>query len=239
MAIAFRAGTSIAVASGNSPLLLTKPTGLTEGDVMIAIVGGANDYTTTNSAGFTELFDTFNAEGNQVQMGVYYKVATASDVSATDFSFTTSSGADMAGCLLAFSGVDNTDPIGGSNGTTSATDSSNPSFTGFTPDGANCMYIMAWNHCESSRTASGYAMATSDPGWTEFLDMSGNLTDTGRPFAMSVAYSAVRPESTATGNFSVTFSANEQRYAGFMLALNPATSGATSSFQTNLPLMGV
>ncbi|WP_338226614.1 PKD-like domain-containing protein [Algoriphagus taiwanensis] len=123
--IALRGSTTNTIANNSNPANLTltidKPTGLAVGDLMIATIGQSdNDSDNLNTAivasGWT-IIDSrlIGSNGNNRWWGtVLYKVATAADVAAANFSFTGDPDAEsMVGGITAFSGVDPTNPFFG------------------------------------------------------------------------------------------------------------------------------
>lgn len=215
----FESISSVSVTGGH-PLNIPKPSGLQVGDLMVAIIGAPNDFTTSSADGFTELYDFYVNEGNMCHMGVYWKIATAADVSATDFTFNTSTGQYINGCIMRISGANQSTPINASNSNANTTNTSNPTFNGITPSVGNCLMIVAVNHADQQRSVSGYTIPTNNPSWTERYDAQGLTGDTNRGFGMAVA-TAPRPQTTATGNWSCTYSGGELRQAGVIIAIAP------------------
>lgn len=215
----FESISSVSVTGGH-PLNIPKPSGLQVGDLMVAIIGAPNDFSTSSSDGFTELYDFYANEGNMCHMGVYWKIATASDVAATDFSFTTNTSQSINGCILRISGANQTNPINASSNNINTANTSNPSFSGITPSIGNCLMLVAVNHADNQRSVSGYTIPNDNPSWTERYDAQGVTGDTGRGFGMAVA-TAPRPQTTATGNWSCTYSGGELRQVGVIIAIAP------------------
>ncbi|HEY5059542.1 MAG TPA: hypothetical protein VII51_11060, partial [Gaiellaceae bacterium] len=117
-----------AVASANNgggatTLLIAKPAGLAVNDLMIAQVtvrGGTGEFTCAPAAtgAWTDVFTTNN--GTTLQQVLYYKVATAADVAATNYTFTfdttsatcpSPAGVKASGGIAAFYGIDDAAPI--------------------------------------------------------------------------------------------------------------------------------
>jgi hypothetical protein len=113
--IAFRAAAPPGRTVGGSPLTLALPAGTQAGDILIAHITNRYD----GSSGLNPPSTAWALIGNRTTYGqgqagvtgaVYWKVATASEPSS--FTFSMGSGtADMAGGLLAYSGVHPTTPV--------------------------------------------------------------------------------------------------------------------------------
>ncbi|WP_275936506.1 cell wall anchor protein [Chondromyces apiculatus] len=117
---------SSAVASGASlaSLTLGKPAGTAQGDVLLARIANRNNATATVTppAGWTLIRSDQSA--SQLKAWVFYKVAGASEPASYAFAIDLAS--NMAGSILAFSGVDTANPIdahsGQKNGLTASFD---------------------------------------------------------------------------------------------------------------------
>ena len=103
--IAFRGA---AASTSMSPLALNPPGETRAGDVLVAQVAYYGTSTVTAPSGWTlVLTDT---SGGLVTSAVYWKVATASEPAAA-FSRPSSSTGDMVGGIVAYSGVDRSNPV--------------------------------------------------------------------------------------------------------------------------------
>lgn len=196
MAVAFRALNSTAFANGTTSVV-TKPSGLTLGDLMIAQFSADNNsYTFTPPSGFT-LIDTITGGPTPRVSKAYYKFADASDVAATNFTFTLSGSTDCAAAIMAFSGASVPQPIfSNSKVVDSSSVLSIPSINVL----ANSILVQCMiTATGGASSSSGYAIATSNPAWTEAWDAG-----VGGTLSHASAYSAVRSQSTATGAGSIT-----------------------------------
>ena len=232
MAIAYQ---SIATTDFNevspSTLTITKPSGLAVGDTMVAYMvwDSSNTDEPTQPSGWTLLIHDITG----TKSSIAYKIATSGDVAASNFAWSfggtvTGSG----GSIMRWSGVGIVQ-----SGTMSRVTSStaNPTFTtGITPNTANTAIIFAY-HAPYTVTVSNYAIVTSNPTWTEIADENNVSPD----LVMSLAY-AIRPEVTATGNFSCTVSGSHNDHNGILIYLTaqenytatPAVLTATATLQT-------
>jgi hypothetical protein len=100
--------TTATAASGTS-VTANKPTGVVSGDLLLAVFTN-NNQTVTRPSGWTQLFYTSASTGNSWSTGVYYKVAGASEPSS--YTFSVPSAFPLVLSITAWSGVDNTTPIG-------------------------------------------------------------------------------------------------------------------------------
>lgn len=182
--------------------VITKPTGLAVGDLMVSFVAvKSKTITITTEADWTLI----QAQTSATDMGFhsYYKVADADDVAATNFTFTLSGSERNMGSIVR---IDGQDSIVGSTKDYSDSNNSTATTGAITPPSANCMFILASMNLQSSTTQrSGYSMATSNPTWTERAELG--YVDTTQ-LSYGIATSTTRPETTSTGTFSLT-QANE------------------------------
>jgi hypothetical protein len=134
---------------------------------------------------------------------VFTKIADAGDVAASNFTFTSGTSAAYFGVLLAMANVGSLDV---SNAGVVASGSASSS--GVTPNEQD-FFLIAVAHKSTatsnySQTTDNYAIATSNPSWTELFD-SNIVTAGANRMGVSIAY-ATRPELTATGNATATVS---------------------------------
>lgn len=236
MAVAYEsvATTTFTGISGGVNLNITKPTGLAAGDYLIAHLsvvdntsGGAGTFNTP--AGWTSGVNASRAANtnSNAHTRVFYKVADSSDAAAGSFNFTKDgTGANACGgALYRISGGSSIQIA--SDG---VSDSATPSFSNtVTPTFASSLILFLVTGADASQasgTTSAYAITTSNPAsWTEVYDFSCNLTsDRG---VMAGAW-ASRPEVTATGNSTCTFSAHTQNFVGVQIIVNPVVNVTVS-----------
>lgn len=95
--------------TAGTTVVITKPTGLAVGDLLLAVIGVIDESETstpTTPAGWTDIYKISTSTFSLAGLGVYYKVATADDVSASDFTFASSRTPDaMCGVLYRISGA--------------------------------------------------------------------------------------------------------------------------------------
>lgn len=236
MAIVYETHTSATVDNSGS-LVINKPTGLAVGDLMVAGIWGDRDGGTSavpdTLSGWTSVRNLNTGSSNGF-LSVQTKIADSGDVAASNFTFTatgSTSQMHLCGYIVRVSGYGNT--AGEANATSGST-SSTLTITGFTPSPAvaSALYILFAGRAFSGAgvTVSSVAMATDNPTWTEREEngVNGNTTDS--QFAL---YTATRTETTATGDFTVTYASTDNTRSGaVVVALNPSVSGSVTPTTT-------
>lgn len=200
MAVAVASVSTTTYTSATSKVV-TKPTGLAVGDLMVAFVG-YDDSSQSISApgGWTELttIEIAGGSGDYGNQSVFWKYAESADVAASDFTFSRSGAADHL-CATIYR-------ITGAGGSVTLFDAdtfantASPSFSGgVTPSLANSLLLISISAGDNVDSVNSVSITTSNPTWTEDYDISnGGATTQKRVLA---GYSAVRPEDTATGNY--------------------------------------
>lgn len=216
----------------STTITITKPTGLTVGDVMIANIlqgendddGGLNDATGTD---WVEI-DGRSLETNTNQtLGwrttVLYKIATQADVNAANFTFTLDGDANdrNLGGISAFRGVDNANPFDAANGTINVITDDVLAATTKTTVTANSAILML-GMISDDRNFSNWATANPGvfPAINELYDVVGTATN---DFGSSIGASwALKPATGATGAGSASLSvAGDIRTGSILIALRP------------------
>jgi hypothetical protein len=198
----YESSNSTAWASSSS-VVVTKPTGLAVGDLMVGIVANnhasSNDFTTPG--GWTAYANsTISIDGTtEGRLAVFYKVADSGDVAASNFTFSCASSTRIAGGVLRVSSYGIFDQTAVTN---QLNNNTTLSATGVTPIRANELYliiVIGGANSGNDPTYSGYSFATSNPSWTELFELSDSTVT-----ATLVCAYANRPEVTATGTVSIT-----------------------------------
>lgn len=230
--IALSGGTIAAAVTTNTTtsttLIIAKPSGLAVGNIMIAqVVQSGNN--TTNSIGDASSTDGSwspitgsNIRGdwfNYSHATLLYKIATSSDVEATDFSFTLDGNADDGeGGIIGFSGVQNTDPFDVTPGTayTNVGSDAQLNASAITTATANSVVLM-FGAMHDNITASAWSS-----GRTELYDVDFNATvDIG----MAAAYATqTAAGNTGAGTASLSGTANN---GAILIALKRAVPTLT------------
>ena len=106
-AVGLVAAESAQNAAGATTLVVTKPSGVVEGNVMIATVAAKETGAVTAPSGWTAILNLTQATA--LRQVTYYKVATASEPASYSWSLGTSRAA--SGGIAAYSGVNATVPV--------------------------------------------------------------------------------------------------------------------------------
>ncbi len=107
MSFAFRSKASTSNGTAGTTLTITKPAGTAAGDILVALVGVANNNTVTPPAGWT-LLSTVDPGVNLRTVG-YWKLAGSSE--AASYAWTFGASARNIGIILAYSGGRQTTPV--------------------------------------------------------------------------------------------------------------------------------
>lgn len=197
MAVAYVSHQISTWATGTSSVV-TKPVSLAVGDLMIAQhAAQVGNGGSTPPTGFGALGEQLDG-ANNLQSYLYYKIADSSDVAASNFTFSTANSSQQIASITRITGhtsLVSTYIYG--EGSTSNT--ATPSIAGasITPNGrGDSLFLQFWSSSSATSANSGYAIATSNPSWTEAFDVddAGNLH-------VAMAYGS-RPQTTATGAVS-------------------------------------
>lgn len=226
------ASVSSAGINSATDIVITKPSGLAVGDMMIAGLykgrsSGAN--TITAPAGWNNQESVLVTGSLDCRLTVFTKVADASDVSASDFTFTSAFGDPIGGIIVRLSAIGT---LTSEASTSEYLNAGTKSFTGFTPTKANSTYVFFGARGVSSNQSAfditSVSMATNNPTWTERAEVG---IDTVNETHTLAAYTASRPEITATGDF--TFNFTDPSVSCATLAVVVAVSPQINSVVTN------
>jgi hypothetical protein len=232
MAIAYRAKYSAQTAGGSASLVLTKPAGTVDGDVMLVFLGMGDDLRVFSApGGWTELHQANDADSH-CRIACFYKVASSE---GADYTFTTTSAPEWTGSISSFSGVDNSTPISASaiaSDNTGGSREASPTYSNTITPATLSMLIMGI--CGNTRPtggqtvdASSQAIVTDDPGgWTEISQDSN--TNAFVMHGLDVSRSAIRTATSATGNSSATLS-NAAYSICIIVALKRAAESLTAT----------
>lgn len=217
----------------NISLTITKPTGVAVGDMLVACIvdgGGAPPpEVTVSSTGWTLLRASTGAE--TFTLWQFYRVATSSDVSASNYEFTTNydgvGTAKMTGCILRLSGVANSATPTATDGIDNNKLSTAMSVSGLsiTPPANNSLLVLAVlgaNNEVGSGSFSGYTINGTNPTWTEHMD-SINLTVDDSTFAVATAIMSTAAEITT---ISATHSVMQDDYIALLGVFREAVSAS-------------
>lgn len=217
MSAVYQSFTTVALSTTN-PLVIDKPSGVVDGDLMIMFIFvnlNAGVISVNTLSGWTLIrSDTSGGAGAPPTIKAYYRVASSE---GSSYSWTTTGGSPTWGGILVRVNDQNATPILTSNGAgtnTALTTSLTFADTVTTTNGYQLMFFPVMTQVGAgSNTISGYGVVTSNPTWTEIHDSNSGVTQ------MSLAY-ATRDQSTATGDSSVTASVSTVNYVGQLVVVD-------------------
>ncbi len=204
MAIAFRSITQEAN-SDSGTVVITKPSGTADGDVLLAIISANSNTPTAPDGSWTSMGTVLLTAGSR--SAAWYKVAGGSEPSS--YTFTTSGSSFHAAQMAAYSGVDAAviDATVPTPTTVTSTSVAAPTITTATTAAMLvCMY--------GALLTGAFSQPT---GMTERGDATTTL------FTSSLDEEA-RPTAGATGTRTSSFSGGSTGLAGFTIALKPAAN---------------
>lgn len=228
-------------------ITITKPTGLAVGDIMVAFITDTSSDINDDITGWSE-HPSVDLGGGNNGMKIYYKIADAGDVAASNFTFLFDDSLGNGGSSTYMSGV-----IVAVQGTSPVIDTSFIDEDADTDGGTTNNYAGGLNLSQAgllimavlgvggtTPTVSGYAIATDDPGnWSEKSDFNINLT-TDRCFALATAD---RSAITSTGAYLAVFSSSVSGSVGALVFVTEQTnvnvSPAVISEAVSLPAPAV
>jgi hypothetical protein len=161
-AIGFVAATSANNGAGATTLVINKPTGVAQGDVMLAAVTAAGTGAPTTPSGWTVVKST---SGTALRQATYYKVAGASEPASYSWSLGSSRAA--SGGIVDYSGVNQTAPVDAT--ATASGTSGNAEAASITTSVANDRVLAAVSFATSTTV-------TADATTTERYDSSSSST---------------------------------------------------------------
>lgn len=180
---------------------ITKPTGVADGDLLIAYFGSITGVTITTLAGWTAL-DSITTNGFSK---VFWKIASSE---GSSYSWTCSSVTNQGvdGIIVAFRGTHQTAPLATySKNEDTVNDTTATGATISTLSAPNAMLGMFVHATNIVTSVSAYAIANNNPSWTEAIDTSADGTgtaDTTDSFAYAnydLAQSTGVPTATLAG----------------------------------------
>lgn len=198
MAIAVQSTSTLAYGSASTSHVITKPSGLAVGDLMLAIVQ-TNEQADSGwnvPSGWTAELNG-NA-GFGLTRAVFYKIADSGDVAASNFTFGKTTSATAAGIIYRIDGHDPTDPIHATDNTDATSTTAHTISVSATPFIEDSLVITSFHNHNVNRSYSAYGSSPSY-SFTEALD-EGTSTDAG---SIASAY-AVATNTTTITDIQVT-----------------------------------
>lgn len=224
---------------------IPKPSGLAVNDLLIAQCIWYNFSGVTSvtpASGWTQIEFT-SVGGAGPATATFYKLATSTEVAASNFTFTSDGSGDRVniGAIFTIRGAKESNPgyvkaeATGSSGTTITVGTITPSVA----SSLLLFFVAGGISAGGTQSFSAYACATSNPTWTELYDLNG--TSGSDVVSIACAY-ATRPETTGTGNLTATQSQTNQPWAAHVAALQPGIDFSVSdtmSLSDNTPKMSL
>ena len=207
-------GTSTTATTATNSLTITKPSGVVEGDVMIVNIAEAVSGGTfiPDLQGWTNISSMY-LENNTRVGTVLYKVAGASE--PTSYTFTLWNVQGAIGSIVAFSGVDTTDPFDASfTGINGRTDE-NVRATSITTTSNNAAVILLGQVVGSARRYSNWQADSPN----SLNQLYSEIKNTGSQASVGAAW-AIKPTAGSTGTGRATLSDDEYN-GGILIALKP------------------
>lgn len=185
-------------------IAIDTPSGTVDGDLLVAVVGHLETDTnfSTIPSGWTSIT---TADPSFGYLQAWYRIASSE---GSSYTWGWSGSATKAGGIIfRLSGYEPSPTITSASDTNTDSSSSSQVFTaGITPPSGNTFYVLAYLLNVQSSTANitvnNYAIATSNPTWTERYERGADASGEGN---IGVA-TATRFEETATGNVTITLS---------------------------------
>lgn len=221
MAITLESISTKTLAAGASTTI-TKPTGLSVGDVMVACIGSVSPFGGAGAldvpSGWTALQNSnYNNFGTLFSYAIFTKTADSSDVAASNFTFNhTTYGRNMGGVIARVSGFGIVDDSSFVSSAAASPVTVASSITPTLPNSLNFVFLLAGDNTSvgSAVSFSNPSIATDNPTWTEQLDSS--ISDGNARYGIAV-YTAPRAAATAWGNITLTYVQNTNADIGGVL----------------------
>lgn len=183
-------------------ILISKPSGTVDGDIMIAHIVSYNGSTPTCS-GWTTIrtSDATDTTNGSLSMRTLFKVASSE---GSTYSFTGLVGGitTALGRITRIDGQTSSNPIATSSANVTNSPSNTATGATVTPVNSQSLVLFMIGISDNGGSSSSYAIVTSNPTWTELYD------DTN-VHSIAMAY-ANRDEVTATGSATASLSTSEK-----------------------------
>ena len=217
--------TASASVTASSTLTITKPTGLAEGDLMVAVLATSSGVATTinTASGWTLVANQAYSNGS---VNIQYKEASSGDASATDFDFTSSgNGNPLGGSMMRVTGqavgaeLDDSDSDQ-DNTANSATISFTTTVSPAT-DGNLIVTSFGANDADSGAgSMSTYVASDGTLSWTELFDYS---VDAGSSDPIIGGAYAIQSTATALTSYGATLSDSKDNHGGIIAVFQAQT----------------
>ncbi len=225
---------------GNT-LSITKPNNVANGDLLLAVIAtdGEKTVTAPTNSNPWMLFNEGSSNGGNndgTSLAIFYKIADASDVSASNYTFTASANAQMAGAILRYSNVDTSDPINSVFGVANAPAESNMPTAPDVTSPINLPKVLRVFASDDDELP-----VTHPSGHNDIVELESR-TGQGNSFpdrvTLGIAEKNTQQGIGSTGDGKFTISDSEQ-WRAITILINPAPgSGNAPSFATPTSAVG-
>lgn len=220
--------------SDGDTLTISAPAGVAARDVLLAHIT-TNNRTVTAPSGWVN-FGGGTSAGFAWQAQLYYKIAGSSEPADYDWTIGSGTDAPSAGCINAWRGVDNGDPIGAIAEVFDDSDLSEPSTTPSVTVPSDCPRgrLYAVRACRRA-AADGVVFSESDASWSRRTTVAGlggvSYTvshfshDTSPSFTTSGSKTglAISGSLTETNNYKATYALREENQGTSAMTLGSVT----------------
>ena len=221
----------------SSTITLTKPASTAENDLLLVHIQTRNDGSGTGGNSVNSVpsgwtlgkYQKGTGSGNAYSTGQYYwKVAGSSEPSSYDFGLEGS--IYYRASIWRITGGRIGSPIYTDNSSFQL-NSSTPSLSvSVTPATASSLIIQLWDGVDGANSSGSYAIATDNPSWTEGYSVS--MTVGGSITGRFVSAYAVRTETSATGNMSLSGGGVSSDWVGIIIVIPPVVTSTISETLT-------
>ena len=208
--------------TASASMILSKPTGVVEGDFMFAYVGSTlasdtdGDLMSAYPSGWTEEYNYINTATSGQHAYIYWKIAGASEPSTYGWTWTTAT-TGWVGIISAWRGVNQTTPIHIEGTLEAQTTSGTVVCPSITPTEDNCL-ILAMEVCDAAVT--NVPDLSPPSGFT--YDTAIEISTPGNGIGIEIVYQ-VQTTAVSTGDTTITLSGSDE-HRGMQYAILAAIS---------------
>ena len=191
-----------AVAGGSNSVTITKPSGVAVGDLLVSVLSTIDSGGGTVTGSWVTLSGWTEATGGNftyASMSIQYRVATAADVSASNYTFSHSDTEVTRGYIIRCSGNNTVD------GGLGLANKTGETYSAYTPpeDGALVIMQPGFRSTNVSTSAQVSAYTVAGVSFSEQFDL---LQGDGTPASLIAAAHGIQTTSTEIATYNATFS---------------------------------
>jgi len=208
--------TSSLSATAATSYSVTVPAGVLVGDFLLSVDSNNPGTGGAGPTGWTFLASNITTSPNVVGYSLWYRIATSADVAgSTTYTWTVTGSSRVGGAIIAFRGVDNSNPVVAYNTVANTASSKSRIAPSLTPGVANTTLVALYS------AADGTADTPSAPSGTTQIFAAGTA-DGANGLFLSAFYERFTA-ATASGTFVSTSSSISAESVGGTVSLQPAT----------------